>query len=264
MRSRWCSSSNAGKLLRCEPACARGRRVEEWVRRRDVSKLSESKAVEGTFLVSLYGQWVRNGRKSSKFGHLKPSLCATPDLILPQRTQRRATMANDELTGGSGAGALREDMISNAVAFLKHPQVSIRKRARRSRRDHRPPLAPREPTSKRDLTHRPIPPLNTGDVQPGVPEEAVPGEERPDRGGDRRGVQARAAAHNRGRDDPRDDSPDHHHPRRSARRGVPGEQRRASVDTGGVAHRDGDRRAGHAHRPVQTRRRIRIRRRVTR
>ena len=207
---------------------------------------------------------VQNFAVSSLPFESKPSLCATPDLILPQRTQRRATMANDELTCGSGAGALREDMISNAVAFLKHPQVSIRKRARRSRRDHRPPLAPREPTSKRDLTHRPIPPLNTGDVQPGVPEEAVPGEERPDRGGDRRGVQARAAAHDRGRDDPRDDSPDHHHPtRRSARRGVPGEQRRASVDAGGVAHRDGDRRAGHAHRPVKTRRRIRISRRVT-
>ena len=39
-----------------------------------------------------------------------------PRPILPQRTQRRATMANDELTGGSGAGALREDMISNAKA----------------------------------------------------------------------------------------------------------------------------------------------------
>ena len=203
--------------------------------------------------------WAIGEKLSKKFKNLAisclPFARLHPRPILPQRTQRRATMANDELTGGSGAGALREDMISNAVAFLKHPQVSIRKRARQSRRDHRPPLAPREPTSKRDLTHRPIPPLNTGDVQPGVPEEAVPGEERPDRGGDRRGVQARAAAHDRGRDDPRDDSPDHHHPSRSARRGIPGEQRRASVDAGGVAHRDGDRRAGHAHRPVQTRRR---------
>ena len=34
-------------------------------------------------------------------------------------------MANDDVTGGSGSGALREDMISNAVAFLKHPQVRI-------------------------------------------------------------------------------------------------------------------------------------------
>ena len=74
---------------------------------------------------------VQNFAVSSLPFESKPSLCATPDLILPQRTQRRATMANDELTGGSGAGALREDMISNAVAFLKHPQVSIRKRARR-------------------------------------------------------------------------------------------------------------------------------------
>ena len=34
-------------------------------------------------------------------------------------------MTNDDVTGGSGSGALREDMISNAVAFLKHPQVRI-------------------------------------------------------------------------------------------------------------------------------------------
>ena len=56
---------------------------------------------------------------------------------------------------GSGSGALREDMISNAVAFLKHPQVWDPRRAP----GRRAPITSRrcpclEPTERSRLTHR--------------------------------------------------------------------------------------------------------------
>ena len=114
-------------------------------------------------------------------------------------------MANDDVTGGSGSGALREDMISNAVGFLKHPQVRILdapgRRAPITSRAARASSRPRDLNSPiASSSHRPAlnpcstSPVLAGHVQPRGTEETIPGEEGPKRRGDRRGVQARAAA----------------------------------------------------------------------